>query len=160
MGQTVNVYVESSSIRFWNYVYADARLMGKRVSSAWANAAMSIDSASADEKLMCEGLEHEIGQDRAYAYLSGEVWYSSRAWGTGWSKEYYLDASRACPEAEILIYELLILGQDQQIEWTHLKDGRVIGHYVLKRKTDEECFADRIYEVFSIDIADLPPLEA
>ena len=33
--------------------------------------------------LMSEGLEHEIGQDRTYAYLSGEVWYSSRAWGRG-----------------------------------------------------------------------------
>ena len=56
MGHIVDVRVFSTSARFWNYVYADGRMMGKRVSNSWENAAMQIDDDSVDEKLLLSRL--------------------------------------------------------------------------------------------------------
>ena len=148
MGHILDVRVFSNSARFWNYVYADGRMMGKRVSNSWENAAMQIDCDSVDEKLLVEGFADEL--EGEYWYVSEDVQYSTRGGGTGWSKEYFLDASRACPDAEIIIFELFLDGA-YELERTCLQDGRIIGHYFVTPETDMELFSEMADEVFGLD---------
>ena len=145
MGHILDVQVECSDLLFWNYVYADGRMVGKRVCHTWENAAMQVD---ADEvyDIMQAGMVEELRTDDGGGYVR----FSTRCYGTGISKKLFLEASRACPAAEISIYEWFTDGE-QQLERTILKDGRVIGHYFVTPKSNFELYSTVLDIIFDVE---------
>ena len=145
MGHVLDVQVECSDLLFWNYVYADGRMVGKRVCHTWENAAMQVDADEVDG-IMRSGMVEELVDDDGGGYVR----FSTRGYGTGISKALFLEASRACPAAEVQIYEWFADGT-QQLERTILKDGRVIGHYFVTPKSNFELYSTALEIIFDVE---------
>ena len=142
MGHVLDVQVECSDPMFWNYVYSDGRLMAQRISHRWQNPAMMIHYWDID-MLLKEGRCEELFEG------SGICSFSTRSYGTGFLRTYFLDASRACPDAEIFLYEWFTDGEEM-LERTVLKDGRIMGHYFVTPDHNPELYAASTEMIFGV----------
>jgi len=144
MGHVLDVQVECSDPMFWNYVYSDGRMMAQRISPRWTSPAMQIHSFEV-ETILDEGQRAHLVEN------GGSCSFSTRGYGTGFLRTYFLDASRACPDAEIYLYEWFTDGEEM-LERTVLKDGRIVGHYFVTPTSDFELYAAVIELIFSVEV--------
>ena len=144
MGHVVDVQVECSDPMFWNYVCSDGRMMGQRISPRWTSPAMMIHSHEV-EMMLTKGRRAELVEG------SGICSFSTRGHGTGFLRTYFSDASRACPAAEVFLYEWFTDGEEM-LERTVLKDGRVVGHYFVTPDSNFELYAGAIDLIFGVEV--------
>ena len=145
MAHPLFVQIECGDPFFWNYVMSDGRLMAERISPTWTSAAMRPESDHAEDSLAVEGGVAELEE-----LCGGYYQFSTRAFDTGLWVHYLPDASRACPDAEIVIFEWFV--DDHRLERTILRDGRVIGHFHATPKSDLELYTATVSLIFNCEL--------
>ena len=168
-GMDIRVYCADGY--FWNYVFSDGRMFGEKVSPYWGSPAMTelrnavptssdthgyirgsdggtgagpqdMDDPSAGPVFRGGDPEQETVESNSYTF-------SSRGFSTGLWRAYFLDASRACPDAEITICEWFFEA-NHHVEKVTLKDGAVLAHRYVEAAKDFEVYAAVLYDLFEI----------